>query len=123
MQRRKLAMRPGAGVMGSDAQRGGRSDGRNGSAIDGVLGARYRGRAVRRQEGDQAGDLLGFCRAAYRDTTQRLHDELLAAFVVGPLLLCEALGETHRCLGLDPAGRDSQDPDAFRRDFLGQTLL
>ena len=47
---------------------------RDGAAVDDVLGARDRRGAVRDQEGDKLGHLLGLGRAAERDPSERLHE-------------------------------------------------
>src|SRR6266853_1967275 len=81
-----------------------RSDSRNGPAVDHVFRTRNRGRPRRGQEDDQVRDFLRLGGAAKRNAAEAFHDDLLAALVVGAGLGCEALGQPHGRLGLDPAG-------------------
>src|SRR4051812_45056696 len=56
------------------------SDRRNGTAIDHIFGARNAASPVGCKKGDHAGDFLRFRRSADRDSTEGVHDHLLALF-------------------------------------------
>src|ERR1051325_7562020 len=72
------------------------SDGRNGPAVDDVLSADGRRRAVGDQEPDQVGDLLGACKPSQRYSSEGVVDRLLG-FLAGESV---ALGEqVHEILG------------------------
>ena len=68
-----------------------RSGSRNRSAIDKILSACDRSCTWRDQEGDQVGNLLGCRGSSEWDSAKRLHDNLLATFVVRTRLPADAI--------------------------------
>ena len=96
---------------------------RHSAAIDHVFGAGDGAGPRRDEKGDKIGHFLWFRRTAERNAAQRVHDELLATFVVGAGLLGETLGHMYRRLRLHPARRNAHDTNALRRHLLGKVVV
>ncbi|HWI44482.1 MAG TPA: hypothetical protein VNS81_12745 [Nocardioides sp.] len=93
-----------------------------GSAVDDVLGAQDRGRAVGDEEADKVRDLLGGREPPERNPSQGVVDDLLRLLGRDVVADGEPIDEDVVPLGLDPAGTDGVHPDAARRELVGQSL-
>src|SRR5882757_2208899 len=91
---------------------------RHGAAVDDAFGAGNGGRAGRDEECDVVGDLLRLRWPPERYAPEALHDDLLAALVVGASIRGEPLRKGDRRFGLDPARRDTHRTHAFWRDLF-----
>src|SRR5260370_33500200 len=89
------------------------SDRRDRPAVDDVLGAMNRGRAIRDQERDQLSDLFGAIGTTERNSAQRVHEALSRGALVDAALLGQAEDESMRCCRLLEARRNGADADAF----------
>src|SRR5262245_5960486 len=102
--------------------RPGASGSRDRPAVDDVLCAADRFGPRRDDEGDEIGNLTWPRWASQRNPAKRLHDDLLAALIVGAGLGGEPLGERDGRFSLDPTRRDPYDADSLWRYFLRQSL-
>ncbi|MGZ2504610.1 hypothetical protein ACVINI_005155 [Rhizobium beringeri] len=77
----------------------------DGPAVNDIFGTGYGRGAWGRQEGYQIGDLAGFGRSPERNFAERVHDDLLAAFIIVADLPRQPLCQGYGGVGLDPARR------------------
>src|SRR5581483_1740469 len=98
------------------------SDGRDRPAVDDVLGAMNRGRAIRDQERDQLGDLFGPIGTTERNSAQRVHQALSRGALVDAALLGEAKDESMRGGRLGEAGSNRADAHTLGTHFVRQPL-
>src|SRR6185369_17907952 len=93
---------------------------RHRSPIDHILRSADRRRERRSQKRDQIRDFRRLRRTTEWNAAERLHDDRLAAFVVGARLSSETFRQCDGGLRFYPAGRYTYDADAFLRHFLRQ---
>src|SRR3989442_14621110 len=94
------------------------SDRWHGAAVDHVFAPVNRGCAVGDEEGDEFSDLFGPAGPADRNSSQRIHQALARADLVGSAAFCEPRDEAMCSSCFDEAGRDGVHADTDWPDLL-----
>jgi hypothetical protein len=91
---------------------------RNGPAVDNVITAVNRGRAIGRKEGYQLCDLFRAARSTDGNAADHVHNHLTRSILVDSSALGQLYNHAVRTGSLNKARRNKIDPHSFGTDFV-----